>query len=253
MSKILIADDESGVRQFCYDLFTRDGHEVICVARGEQIFEILQTQKPDLILLDIQIPGEDGLSLLRRMPNHKNNKVPVVIFSGSVTPELEKEAMEKGAIDVIRKGLGMSEFRDRVNKILAAKHRIFGEPEQKKNETILVVDDDEGVRRFLIVFFQKKGLKTIEARSGEEAVMLVEKEKPTMILLDVTMPGMDGIMTLKKIREIDPNVGIVMATGIQDEQIAREATELGAYAYVTKPFDMRYLELVVLTRLMIAS
>ena len=74
-----------------------------------------------------------------------------------------------------------------------------------------------------------------------------------MILLDVTMPGMDGILTLKKIREADPDAGIVMATAVQDEQIAKEAIELGAYAYCVKPFDMQYLEMVVLTRLVISA
>lgn len=253
MSKILVLDDESQVRQLCYDIFTREGHEVITISRGDQIFEVLRSQTPDLLLLDIQVPGEDGLSLLNRLPRGNEKKIPVVIFSGIITPELEKEAIEKGAIDVIHKGIGAIELKDKINKILASKHKIFGEPGDIKNNKLLVVDDDPGIRKILVTFFERKGLRVIEACNGEEAVMLVEKDHPTMILLDVTMPGMDGILTLKKIREIDPNVGVVMATGLQDEQIAKEAVELGAYGYVTKPFDMKYLEFVVLTRLVIAS
>ena len=82
---------------------------------------------------------------------------------------------------------------------------------------------------------------------------LVQKERPAMILLDVSMPGMGGIATLRKIREIDSDVGVVMATSIRDEQTAKEASELGAHAYVLKPFDLQYLELVVLTRLVVAA
>ena len=90
------------------------------------------------------------------------------------------------------------------------------------------------------------------AKDGTEALLLVQKEKPSAILLDIMMPGMDGIVTLKRIREIDPDVSVVMATSIQDERVTREATALGAYGYVLKPFDMQYLEMVVLTRLEVA-
>ncbi len=118
---------------------------------------------------------------------------------------------------------------------------------------ILVVDDEAGIRNLLKRFFEAKGYQTILAGSGEEALALLEKEKPSLVLLDVSMPGMDGIQALKKIRDIDPNVGVVMITGLNDEHIAKRATEMGAYAYVVKPFDMKYLELVVLTRLLMAA
>ncbi len=130
---------------------------------------------------------------------------------------------------------------------------MFAEPVKKKVEIILVVDDDEKIRKLLTDFFQGKGFKTLAAKNGEEAISLVRSEKPSVILLDVTMPGMDGIRTLKEIRAIDPEVGVIMVTSVQDEHIAREAAELGSYHYVLKPFDLKYLELVVLTRIIIAS
>ncbi|GEM_PF-6752591 len=72
-------------------------------------------------------------------------------------------------------------------------------------------------------------------------------------LLDVVMPGLGGLATLKKLLEIDPKLGVVMATGQQDDQTVKQAIELGASGYVLKPFDLLYLELVVLSRLMIAA
>lgn len=253
MSKILVVDDDVNIRKFCYDLFTSSGHKVITAENAEQLFFHVKTEKPDLVLLDIQIPGEEGLSLLRRMPNRKENRVPVVIFSGAVTAEFEKEAYEYGAIEVIRKGVGAAELRNKINKILDAKPRLFAEPAKKKEDKILVVDDDEKIRKLLTDFFQGKGFKTLAAKNGEDALSLVQSEKPSIILLDVTMPGMDGIMTLKEIRAIDPEVGVIMVTSLQDEHIAREAAELGSYHYVLKPFDLKYLELVVLTRITIAA
>ena len=117
----------------------------------------------------------------------------------------------------------------------------------------MIVDDEEGIRNLLKSFFEEQGFPIVTARTGEEAIELVTKEKPSVILLDVTMPGMDGIVTLRKIREINPTVGVVMATSIQDEQTTQQAADLGAHAYVLKPFDLQYLQLVVLSRLRVAS
>ncbi len=254
MGRIFVIDDENAIRRLCYDAFTKEGHEVVTLPNGEQALKMLASHKPDLVLMDIRMPGEEGLSLLRRFPNEKGKRVPVTIFSGYVTQEIEKQAYEAGAIDVIPKGIEMGALRERVRKLLEARHRLFDEPKKESNkEKILIVDDEENICSLLKYFFEKKGYPTITAHNGEEAIALVEKERPSMILLDVMMPGMDGILTLRKIREIDPKVGVVMATGSQDELIAKEASALGSYAYVLKPFDLKYLELVVLTRLVIAS
>lgn len=254
MSKIFVVDDENEIRDICYQVFTKDGHEVTTLPNGTAALGLLASHKPDLVLMDLHMPGEEGLSLLKRFPQEKGKRIPVAIFSAYVTQEIEKQAFLAGAIDVIPKTIEIPELRQRVHKLLEAKHRVFGEVEKdsKKNK-ILVVDDEDVVRNFLKSFFEERGYATVTASSGEEAIVLVEKERPSAILLDVTMPGMDGIVTLKKIREINPTVGVVMATSIQDEQTTKQASELGAHAYVLKPFDMQYLQLVVLTRLMAAS
>lgn len=256
MSKILIADDDTSVRKLCYEVFTSSGHEVVTVPRGQEMIDLLVQEKPDIVLLDIQMPGESGLSILRRMPVIKGRRVPVIIFSGCVTAEIEKQAYDAGAVEVILKGIDIVELRQKVEKILSLKHEIFGEPadfHKLGKSKILIVDDEENIRTLLIEFFEQKGFNVLAARNGEEALRLVEKEKPSSVLVDITMKGMDGMIILKKIKEINPEIGVVMATAVQDEQIAREATSLGAYAYVLKPFDLQYLELVVMTRLMIAS
>lgn len=254
MSKILVADDDVGIRNLCYEGFSMAGHEVIVVPRGDQVLETLQQHHDiDLILMDVSIPGEEGLSLLRRMPTEKEKRIPVVLFSGNITAEIEKEAYALGAIDVIQKGIGIKELSDRINHLLSKQDKLRKDSAAQPSKTkILVVDDEEGVRDFLAKFFIRKGYETITARNGNEAIALVETEKPSVVLLDVTMPGMDGVLTLKKIREIDPDVGVVMATGMADEQLAQETAQLGAYAYVLKPFDLKYLELVVLTKLLMA-
>ena len=115
---------------------------------------------------------------------------------------------------------------------------------------ILIVDDDPGVLGLLKTYFEKQGDIPILAKNGEDALVLVDQERPAMTLLDVTMPGMSGLEVLKKIREKVPDMVVAMITGVHDEHLANEASALGSYAYVTKPFDLYYLGLVVSTGLM---
>lgn len=254
MSRIFVVDDEDSILTLCDQIFTKEGHEVISFLSGEKALKMLESRRPDLVLMDLRMPGENGLEVLKRFPKEKGRRVPVALFSSYITQEIEKEAYAAGAIDVIPKDIETADLRERVRHLLRAKHRLFGEAEETAaKQKILVVDDEPGIRELLKDFFERQGYPTLTAKNGEEGVMLVRTEQPAMILLDVSMPGMDGIATLKKIREINPEVGVVMATSMRDEQTAREASELGAYAYVLKPFDMQYLELVVMTRLVIAA
>jgi DNA-binding response OmpR family regulator len=116
-------------------------------------------------------------------------------------------------------------------------------------ERILVVDDDPAVRELLKEYLELKGYVVITASTGAEAVTAVQEQRPRLILLDILMPGMDGLAILQRIRQIDPTVGVIMLTAVGDEEIAKEALRQGAYDYITKPVDLAYLELAVLAKL----
>lgn len=253
MSKILIVDDETSIRNLCYDLLTQEGQQVMTASRGDQALTLIGTEKFDLVLLDIRVPGEIALSLLKKM-RQKDPRLPIIVFSGYISPELEKEAFEAGAVEVLNKTIDIVVLREKIKKILEVKERLLGgQPEDRKKEKILLVDDEDALRKLLAEFFARKGFQVVEAKNGEEAIRLTRSEKPSVILLDIMMPGMDGILTLKKIREFDKEVGVIFTTAVHDEKIAQEAAELGSYHYILKPFDLQYLELVVMTRLTLAT
>ena len=121
---------------------------------------------------------------------------------------------------------------------------------RKITKKVLVVDDEPAVCNMLKKFLNKKGYKAITALSGEEGIKKVKQEKPHIVLLDIKMPGIDGIETLKRIREIDKKVGVVMITVIKEDATGRKCMELGAYDYITKPFGLDYLESVLLVKLL---
>jgi DNA-binding response OmpR family regulator len=114
---------------------------------------------------------------------------------------------------------------------------------------IMIVDDESDISDFLATFFQMKGYETFVANSGQAAVDGLPSFNPHVILLDVRMPDMDGLETLKHIREIDNQVGVIMVTAVHEMNIGREALGLGAADFVTKPVDLEYLETTVMVKL----
>ena len=107
---------------------------------------------------------------------------------------------------------------------------------------VLVADDDPATVELLQEFLRGKGYEVLTASDGIEALQKVKEERPHLILLDIQMPKMDGLEVLRRLREIDKEVGVIMITGVNEQEIARKAMALGAFDYITKPIDLPYLE-----------
>lgn len=102
---------------------------------------------------------------------------------------------------------------------------------------LLIVDDEYLIRWSLSEGLKEEGYRTVIAENGEEGLDLFRRENPDMVLLDVKLPGADGIEILKKIREIDSVVPVMMITATTQVDVAVAAMKLGAYDFVSKPFD----------------
>jgi len=107
---------------------------------------------------------------------------------------------------------------------------------------ILVVDDEEPVRDVLCEYFESQGFGVEAAPDGEAALAALGRLRPDLVLLDVRMPGIDGVEVLRRIRRADPDVPVIMVTANEDVALAKEMLKLGAFDYVAKPFDFSYLD-----------
>ncbi|MBF8288830.1 MAG: Sigma-54-dependent Fis family transcriptional regulator [Candidatus Rokubacteria bacterium] len=110
---------------------------------------------------------------------------------------------------------------------------------------ILVVDDEPNIRAVLSECLAAAGFETSQASDGDEAVAAVQAERPAVILLDVLMPRMGGMDALPELKRIAPDVPVIMCTAYMDVPTAVRAMQLGAYDYLTKPFDPKLLILTV--------
>ena len=114
---------------------------------------------------------------------------------------------------------------------------------------LLIVDDEIDITEFAKSFFVKRDVDVFTAGGGAEALAIIEKETPDLVLLDVQMEEMSGVETLRILREGNNNVKVIMVTGAEDETIVAEANSLGIQKYIHKPLILEELEKVVMKEL----
>ena len=112
-------------------------------------------------------------------------------------------------------------------------------------DKILVADDEQSMREFLDIMLKKEGYKVSLASNGEEAVKVVENDLFDLILLDIRMPKLDGISALKKIKANSPETIVIMITAYASADTAIKAMKEGAYDYITKPFKVEEIKLII--------
>ncbi len=112
-------------------------------------------------------------------------------------------------------------------------------------EKILVADDEQSMREFLDIMLSKEGYKVTLASNGEEVLRLIENDIFDLALLDIRMPRIDGITALKKIKDASPETVVIMITAYASTDTAIKAMKEGAYDYITKPFKIEEIKLII--------
>jgi CheY-like chemotaxis protein len=123
-----------------------------------------------------------------------------------------------------------------------------------KAPVILIVDDEPGICTLLKQFFTKLGYQTRFAATGAEALALIEKRPPDLIILDVYMPVLNGVELLRRLKTRWPTslpFGVIILTGSSDEPLLQEALALGAFDVLLKPVSIKQLELAVRVQLVL--
>lgn len=265
MTKILIIEDEEALLTMLADKLEREGYEVIMARDGEEGLSKLRKEKPELVLLDIVMPKVGGLEVLGVMHADKElSNIPVIIISNSGQPiEIEK-AKRLGAKDCLVKAeFDPKEVVEKVNNLLgnmnnAKNKEVFSKElgggggesseelleqgsSQKKgvslsSSAVLVVEDDQFLRDLIVKKLEHEGIKTIQAIDGEEGLRLARENKPGLILLDLILPGIDGFVVLKQIKD-DPSISgipVVILSNLGQKEDIERGFKLGAKDYLIK-------------------
>lgn len=103
---------------------------------------------------------------------------------------------------------------------------------------VLIVDDQPGIRLLLEELFKRENYHTMSAQNGGEALQIIAEEELDCVLLDMKMPGIDGIEVLRRLKEERPELPVIMMTAYGELELTERALDLGAEKYFTKPFDI---------------
>ena len=114
-----------------------------------------------------------------------------------------------------------------------------------ENKKVLIVDDQNGIRILLVEVFSVEGYSTFQASNGKIALEIVRQENPDLVLLDMKIPGMDGLEILRRIKQINESIKVIMMTAYGELDMIKEASDLGALMHFTKPFDIDELRIAV--------
>jgi CheY-like chemotaxis protein len=249
--RILIVDDSPPVRQVLETLFKKLGHEVIAsLESGDGIEDIILKEQPHVLCLDYLLPGRNGLEILASV-NQMAPEVDVVFMTASDDITLKEQAADGGASGFLKKPFNRLQILEELNEIAQARN-LTHEPatdststttsQGSTGQTAIIADDSGSVRLILKSILQDAGLRVLQSvGNGAEAVQAAKTHQPSLICLDVNMPGMSGIQALPQIREASPQSVVVMITGCTEKEIFTQAIELGAKGYILKPLRPAYV------------
>jgi CheY-like chemotaxis protein len=201
----LVVDDEPDIANLIRRYLERAGYQVRVARDGAEALRLARTEQPDLVTLDIMLPDVDGLTVLERLKSDPATAaVPVMLLS--IVPD-EGQGKLLGAVDYLAKPIQRRVLLARVRRILA----------DDRPRLVLVADDDADTRGFLAGRLRRVGYQVVEAADGAEAVALAKQEQPGLVLMDIRMPGMDGIAALQALRAAPEtrHLPVVMMTASQ--------------------------------------
>ena len=118
-------------------------------------------------------------------------------------------------------------------------------PGTRAKGLILVADDDASLRIMVNRSLTASGYAVIQAEDGERAVQLCRERRPDIVLLDIFMPKKDGLKVLEELADEMPDTGFLVLTGNEDEEVARACLKMGAFDYISKPFDPETLKTII--------
>lgn len=207
---VLVIDDDPVVREMVGRFLRKEGCEVFTAANGEDGIELARKHKPSVITLDVVMPGWNGWETLTRLKSDPmTSEIPVII---STFIEQEGRGYALGAADYLVKPIDW----DRLRHVLA-RHTSAG-------AKVLVVDDDQSVREIARRTLEKDGWTVLESANGRDALHVLEKESPSLILLDLMMPVMDGFEFMSLLRKDErwKDLPVIVVTAMHLSQEHRE-------------------------------
>lgn len=230
---VVLVDDDADVRATLAACLREEGLDVLEAANGLEALLHVKRARPRAVVLDLQMPRLGGLEALKRIRAF-DPEIRVVVVTSTEDAELHRQALALGARAVFTKPVLTGD-------VLAALGHGARPPATAAAGKILVVDDEPEIRRLLGEALGAMGYETRETADAPGGLRAVIDWAPDIVLLDIKMPGLDGVGALPAMAALAPAMKVIMVSGSTNAEVARRALAHGAFDYVTKPVDFEYL------------
>lgn len=242
--KLLMVDDEEEFLTSSTQALGRRGIDVMMAFDGAMALKMIKEHKFEVIVLDVKMPGMDGIEVFHRIQTERPG-LPVILLTGHGSIPQAFETSKEGVFDYLAKPCeidalakvikdAVAQTRNQTEKTSA----IVTTSKSGEQIQVLIVDDEVELLESLKNVLQRREMEVTTAQSGEEALKLMKKSLIEVVVLDIKMPGMDGIEVLQIIRKEFPNVMVVLLTGHPTVDTAMTGMKRGAFDYVMKPPDV---------------
>ncbi len=225
-SSILVVDDEVDTCRNLFDILTDLGYRVDIAHDGPSALELVRRNHYEIALLDLKMPGMDGLTLYREIKKLRAGTVAIVVtaYASSQTAEA---VLSAGAWKVLPKPVDFP-------KLLRLVDEALGQP------LVMVVDDDHDMCANLWDILRERGYRVSVAHDEREAAQLLKFSPFRVVLIDMKLPDADGASVFRLVRATHPEARTVLITGFRSEmdQVIQKVKDEGADAVCYKPFDM---------------
>ena len=229
---ILLVDDNEDFIDSIKDILEDEGYHVCTANSGEKALDVSEQEAFDVVLMDIKMPGMNGVECFLEMKQRKPD-VRVVMFTAYALTELIQQARDEGVCDVLKKPLSMLELVDTIEKVKSG----------NTNKYILLADDDAAMCDNLYEALTDNGYRVAVAGDGQNAVNEAKTKHFDVMLLDMKMPKLNGLEVYREVKKEQPDIITILMTGYIEEMknLIQQGLKENVYASLTKPFEIKDL------------
>ena len=248
-NRILLVDDEEEFLTVSSRVLRRRNLDVDVALNGVTALDMVDKNQYDIIVLDVKMPDIDGVEVFRII-HEKYPRLPVILLTGHASIDDAFHTSKEGIADYLSKPIDMEKMAERIFEVIGKwrqeRSGDADEPETKEGQVrVMLVDDEVEFLRSMSRVLERRNMKIITAESGEKGLMLLKDALVDVVVLDVKMPGIDGLEVLRCIKSSYPSIQVIMLTGHPSYVAAMEAIKLGAHEYLEKPPDIHKLAAII--------
>jgi CheY-like chemotaxis protein len=230
MAKILVVEDDLVSAEMIKIRLAKQGYKVLIARTGEEGIRLAQEEMPDLILMDMILPGIHGLDATTQLKkNPQTKRIPVFALTIMNSPDFIKACYQDGICVFLRKPYDFKELLANVQRYIP--------DDTARSKKIMIINDNPDLIAIMTTTLKEHGFEVISALEGMIRVDDVHKKKPDLILLDIDMLENWGITVFKILKKSDATMSIpivLTANQLSPDKLKELANQLGAEAYITE-------------------